>query len=412
MFAEKLLLVALGAVTVSAATNTVCSQPTATVSSQADANLLQGCKTVTGDVLITSDAGGGISLDGPQAISGDLIVKNAGALTTLTSSSIGSISGTFNLNNLTVLSTLAFNELETVGSINWIALPALSQLTFPATVSKASNVVISNTFLSTLDGINIDTAETVDINNNNRLKTFSTQIVNVTSILSIDSNGQQLDVEFPNLENAANMTIRKVASLSIPSLKVVSGSLGIVETSVTSIFAPNLTSVGVTTTGNGGLAIDTNNQLTNLSIPLLQKVGGAVQIANNTKLFKIGFPALTTVGGAIDFSGNFSDPSLPKLTNVAGGFNMQSQSSIDCDNFQKEHDSGVIQGKFTCLTAPTVHSGVGSGSTSTSGSGSSGTSTSASSSSTHSTNAAVPNSVGAQAVVGLSVVGGLLQMLL
>lgn len=409
MFAEKLLLVALGAVSVSAATNTVCSQPTATVSSQADADALQGCRTVSGSILVSNKAGGGINLDGPETINGDLICKDAGALTTFTSSSIGSITGSFNLNNLTVLSTLSFTDLKSVGSINWVALPALSQLTFPSTISQAKNVLISNTFLSTLDGINIDTAEVVDINNNNRLRTFSTQIVNVTSNLNIDSNGQQLDVQLPNLETAANMTIRKVASISMPSLKTVSGSLGIVETTADTIFAPNLTSVGVTTTGNGGLAIDANTELNNLTIPILSKVGGAVQIANNTKLFHIGFPALQTVGGAIDFSGNFTDPTLPKLTNVAGGFNMQSKSNIDCSTFQKERDSGVIQGKYTCKTTQNVQSGVNGGSSSGS---SSGTSTGSASSPTHSKGAATSYGVNAQAVVGLSVVGGLLQMML
>ncbi|RFU27923.1 hypothetical protein B7463_g8424, partial [Scytalidium lignicola] len=409
MFTPKLLLLAVGAVSVSAATNTVCAQPTATVASQADADTLQGCRTITGSVLIANTSAGAINLDGPESISGDLICHDAGALTTFTSSSIGSISGTFDLNNLTVLSTLSFTDLTSVGSINWVALPALSQLTFPSTVSKASSLIISNTFLGTLDGINLDTAATVDINNNNRLRTFSTQIVNVTTLLNIDSNGQQLDVEFPNLERVANMTLRRIASLSMPSLNQVSGSLGIVESSITSLFAPNLTSVGVTAIGSGGLAIDTNTALTNVTMPLLSKVGGAVQVANNTGLFKIDFPALSNVGGAIDFSGNFTTPTLPKLSNVAGGFNMQSQSLIDCTGFQKEHDSGVIQGKYTCLTSATVHSGVGSGSSSGS---STGTATGSASSATGTKGAAASYGVNSGAVVGLSIAGGLLQMLL
>jgi len=411
MFTSKLLLLAVGAVSVSAATNTVCSQPTATVTSQADADTLAGCQTVKGSVLISNASAGGINLDGPESITGDLICENAGQLTTFTSSSLGSISGTFNLNNLTLLSTLSFTDLTSVGDINFVALPALSQLTFPSTVKKANSLVISNTFLSTLDGINLMSAASIDINNNNRLQTFSTQIVNITSLLNIDSNGQQLSVEFPNLERAANMTLRKILSVTLPSLNTVTGSLSVVGSFATSILAPNLTSVGITDIGSGGLAIDNNTALTNLSMPLLGKVGGAVQIANNTDLFNITFPVLSSVGGAIDFSGNFSTPVLPDLKNVAGGFNMQSQSSIDCDGFKQEQANGIIQGKYTCLTAPTVHSGV-SGTASSGGSSSTGTSSGSASSSTHSKGAAVSYNVNAQAVVGLSVVGGFLQMLL
>ncbi|RQM05511.1 hypothetical protein DH86_00001528 [Scytalidium sp. 3C] len=386
-------------------TPTVCSQPTATIASQSDANALSSCRTVSGSILVTNAGAGSITIDGPETINGDLVCENAGQLTTLGSSSIGNIAGKFNLNNLTLLSTLSFTELTSVGSISFVALPALSSLTFPSTVSQAKTLEISNTFLSSLDGINLQTAASVDINNNNRLKTFSTQIVNITSLLNVDSNGQQLDVQFPNLEKAANLTLRKVQSVTFPSLNTVTGSLAIVESFLTSISAPNLTTVGITDVGSGGLAIDQNNALTNISIPILKKVGGAVQIANNTALRNISFPALADVGGAIDFSGNFSTPQLPALNNVAGGFNMQSQQDIDCSGFQKEHDQNIIQGKYTCSTTSNPHSGL-------SGSSGTGTATGSSSTATGSKGAAVSYGVSAQAVVGLSVVGGFLQMLL
>jgi len=386
--------------TAAAATSSVCSQATATINSAADATALAGCTTISGDVLIGTTAPGVISLDGPEQIKGDLMIENNGVLTSFSSSSLSTITGTFTLSNVTLLSTLQFAVLDTVDTIFWSALPALSALTFTNSLSTASSVTITNTFLNTLDGINLVTVDTLNINNNNRLKTFSTQVGNVSTLLNIDSNGKSLDVSFPNLIWAANMTFRNVSSVSIPSLATVNGSLGFYENYFTSLNAPNLTSVGNTVNGQGGLAFVANLFLANITIPLFETVGGAFQIANNSALDAISFPALTEVGGAIDFSGNFTTPELPKLNDVKGGFNMQSTTSIDCSGFKSEHDSGNIQGTYTCKTTADAQSG-------TSSSSSSGSSASA----TSSKGAAVSYGVN-EALIGVSVVGGFLNMLL
>jgi hypothetical protein len=289
-----------------AQTATICSQPTVTINSQADAALYTDCPTIKGDVLIGPSAQADISLDGPLQITGDLTCLNAGGLTSLGSATLGSISGQINLQNLTTLSTLQFSDLTSVGSINFIALPALSEFTFTSTISKAASVVISNTFLSTLDGINLATANTIEINNNDYLREFSTQVANITTSIDINSNGNALVVSFPNLIWAGNMTIKNTSSVSIPSLHVVNGSLGLYGNGFASISAPNLTAIGNTATNAGGLAIVGNSALTNFSFPVLADVGGGAQVANNTGLSDIDFPALSIVGGAIDFTGNFS----------------------------------------------------------------------------------------------------------
>ncbi|RKF76066.1 Protein ecm33 [Golovinomyces cichoracearum] len=348
--------------------SSACSQNTVTINSQADVSAISSCSTINGNIVIGPSASGVISIDGPQQLMGNLICEDAGGLTSLGSMTIGSIGGTFGLKNLTLLSTLSMGSLKSASTINWVALPALSQLNFPATITKAKSVTISNTFLSTLDGINLETVQTLQIDNNNRLKTFSTQIANVTSSLNINSNGNNLDVSFPNLVRAANMTFRNVSTISIPSLATVEGSLGFYGNYMPSISAPNITSVGSKADGQGSLALVANSKMSNISMPLLKTVGGAVQIANNSALTGISFPALTYVGGAIDFSGNFSTPELPALENVKGGFNMQSTTNIDCSEFDTEHGAGkVIQGVYVCKTTSDAAS-MGSG---TNGSGSS-----------------------------------------
>jgi hypothetical protein len=236
-----------------------------------------------------------------------LIAQNAQGLTQFGSSTIATIGASFTLSNLTTLSTLAFTALEEVTTIDWSALPALSELTFTTGVSMANSVTITDTFLGDLNGINLVTVGTININNNNRLTEFSTQVANISESLIIDSNGNSLKVELPNLIWAANITVRNVSSFSIPSLAVINGSLGFYENYFTSLMAPNLTSIGSSATLQGGLAIVANPSLSNISFPLLKTVGAQNQIANNSDLASgVDFPDLAFVGGAIDFSGNFT----------------------------------------------------------------------------------------------------------
>ncbi|TVY50006.1 Protein ecm33 [Lachnellula occidentalis] len=402
MFAQQILLPAFAVFSIAAAQSTGCSQATATINSQADATALASCTTFAGTILLPSTAAGVISIDGPQQVGGDFIVDNATALTSLSSSSISEITGIFHLDSLTVLSTLSFSELTSVGSIEWSALPVLQQLTFPSFIKKAKDVLITNTFLSSLEGINLDSVETLNINNNGRLTSFSTQVANITGLLNIEANGKSLAVEFPNLETAANMTFRNCSSISIPSLKTVNGSLGFYGNYIESLAAPNLTTLGSTTeTNTGSFALVANGMLSNISFPQLSSIAGAFQIANNTKLYNISFPEVSQVGGAIDFAGNFSTPVLSGLKVVSGGFNMQSTSVIDCPSFDKLNGN-VIQGVYDCVSATDdAQSGLG------------GTSTSSGSSAKPTSSKAAAVSYGiSEAVAGLSALGGLLQMIL
>jgi hypothetical protein len=206
------------------------------------------------------------------------------------------------------MSTLSFTALTSAKNIKFSALQALSTFTFSATIRNATTVLITNTFLQNLNGINLASVASLDINNNNRLTNFDTQVTNITTSLTIDSNGQALKVSFPNLQTVGNATFRNASTVSIPSLSTVSGAIGFYGCNFESLSAPNLTSVGGTTQGanGGGIAIVANSKLSNLTLPLLKSVAGATQVANNTDLTEITMPSLQTVGGAIDFSGNFT----------------------------------------------------------------------------------------------------------
>jgi hypothetical protein len=292
----------------------VCNQATATIISQADATAYAGCSTISGSVLVSSEASGVISLDGLSSITGDLDVNSAGGLTSLSSATISTICGTFTLQNLTTLSTLQFNELTNVKTIAWSALPALAEITFPNGPIEAQSITISNTFLSSLEDFATGVTSTVDINNNNYLTTANLTVSSVTTFLSFASNGNRAQFSFPNLIWAANITARNCSQLSLPSMTVVNGTFGLYDNSFSSFVAPKMKLVGAFANGEGSLIISSNTALGNLSMPLLSSVGDVLQISGNTVLQAISLPALADVG-MISLIGNFST-SVPWLLSV------------------------------------------------------------------------------------------------
>ena len=135
-----------------------------------------------------------------------------------------------------------------------------------------------------------------------------------------------------------------------------------------SISAPNLTTIG------SSLSFVNCSSLTNMSFPQLTTIGGTFLIANNTDLTTIsGFDKVTTIGGSIDWTGSFDNASLPSISDVRGGVNVQSSSLTFQCPFSNIQSNGVVKGKgFICtgkVTNPT--SGVnGTNQTANSGTGS------------------------------------------
>jgi hypothetical protein len=339
-----------------------CNNGPYNIQSNGDVSQISNCQDgkVTGDVVL-GESVTTVTLTGVQEITGSLTCVGATNLTSLSAPSLQSIGNQFELTRLTLLSNLQFPELTTVGSIAWTTLPALQQLTFTSKVTMATDVLITDTFLTSLDGIDLQVVDTFNINNNNYLTDVNLQLGNVTTALNVDSNAKGLTATFPNLIWAFNMTFRQCAGINVPSLAAVNGSMGLISNSITGFSAPNLTTVGQS------LSFVDNTQLTNISLPQLTIVDGTFQIANNTEITSIeGFPKLATVGGAIDFSGNFTKADLPALSDVRGGFNLQSSGTIDCDGFNTAHNNGVIKGsKYVCKGNQATPGTAGSTSTST-----------------------------------------------
>jgi hypothetical protein len=108
---------------------------------------------------------------------------------------------------------------------------------------------------------------------------------------------------------------------------------------------------GSSSPSNGNsLSILSNQLATTVTFPALTAIGGSLVIGNNSGMTNInGFGELASVGGNVDLSGDFQSVSLPALTSVGGGVNIQSSNP----NFQcpisDDRTNGVIKGKgFVC----------------------------------------------------------------
>lgn len=275
---------------------------TATIQNQGDATAIASCSTFTGSLAVATGTTDNINIASVRAVTGDVVVQDAPNITQFGADSMQQIGGSFILNNCQILSSLTFPLLTSVGKLDFEALPNLQQLGFTASIGEATTVNIQNTFLTTLNGINLQKVSSVTIVNNPLLQAVSMQVSNVSQSLTIASNGNRLQASFPNLETAQNLTFRDSQSVSIPSLANVTGSLGFYENTFPSINTPNLTFVG------GTLAFVSNSQLTNISMPNLKTIGGGFQVQNNSVLDDLSnsFGSLQSIGGALAFFGNFT----------------------------------------------------------------------------------------------------------
>lgn len=245
-----------------------------------------------------------IDLGSVKSIKGDLVIEGNSNIKRFGGSNLQTVSGKLTLDNVAELAALSFPQLKEVDTLTLKGLPNLRNLEFTTGISKCDHLDIENTKLQNLDGINLDQAADIFIANNNEIDAISfPNITNITDFLTLSFNNAMVNVSFPVLASANNISLRAIGSLDIPSLsKINTGDFGVFESdNLQSLSAPNLTKI------DGALVIDNNKGLKNISFASLTEVGANLQIANNTNLHDLtGLPKLKTVQAALDMSGNFS----------------------------------------------------------------------------------------------------------
>ncbi|CCE65704.1 hypothetical protein TPHA_0M01290 [Tetrapisispora phaffii CBS 4417] len=340
----------------------------ATATAQTDLDAFSGCETLVGDLTITGDLGNA-AIATVKKIEGSLKVFNATNLNTLAADALEEVTDSLILQQLTILYSASFGSLSSVDSIQLVTLPALQ--TFTSTLESASEIIISDTSLESIEGFsNLQTVSTFNINNNKYLTEIDSSLKNITTSLILSSNNKETEASFDDLTWANNITISAVASLSFESLKKVNASFSVLNNTIDSLDLSKLTTVG------GSLSFEENNDLTSLDCKNLTTVGGALVIGNNTDLTNIdGFANVTTIAGALEVIGSFHNLDLSSLKSVKGGADIETTATnFTCSAIDKLHSNGVIEGDSYQCSVPV----------SSSSSSSSSSSTSASSSSTHS----------------------------
>ncbi|KXJ90800.1 GPI-anchored cell wall organization protein ecm33 [Microdochium bolleyi] len=369
MYTKQILSAVAALSFVSGAVAIDCQDPTATVQSSADATAVAKCGKFDGNIVISKSYSGAIDLGGLQRIGGDLTALDNENITSLSANFLQEIGGKLSLKNLINLSGMSLMRLSSVDTIEWVTLRKLANPTLGITgITKASSILVADTTIKTLEGLNVDSLSFINLNNNREIVTFKSNIKSISDRMIIDSNGLKMQMDMPNLIWASNLTISNVTTFSAPALKTINGSMSFSSNYFTSVSFPNLTKLE-----EGTFSFISNPQLTNLTLPLLKSVGGGLVVANNTALSAInGFPTLETVGGAIGIRGSFKNFSLPALDDVRGGAEITSTEDIqaNCDKFKSDKGSEV-QGKLSC-EGKNADANSNTGSANGGGSGSSG----------------------------------------
>lgn len=128
-------------------------------------------------------------------IKGDLIIKNASNILSISSNTIGSIGGMFELSSLNGLSAIRMDSLRTINELSMVKLTQLRELQFGSEgVTKGTKVTVSDTFLDSLSGLKLASVDILEINNNRRLTKFDSDLVNVTTGIFIVDNGNNIDI--------------------------------------------------------------------------------------------------------------------------------------------------------------------------------------------------------------------------
>lgn len=271
-----------------------------TIETQSDADGIANCKTLDGKVTIKSTFSQGLSLNGVQKIKGDLMCDSCPDISSISADSLTSIGGNFTLSNVTSLTDLNMPQLSSIGKIRFDAVPRLTSLSFDKGVDETDDVTITNTGLTSLQGITLKKVGQLNIQANPDLKTIELgDLKNASGVINLSFNKDSLEVKFPNLGTAKGMNFRNISSVEIPSLEEVEGEINFSGTKFKTFYAPNLTT-------SGDIGFKDNTQLTNITIPILKTINGGFRISRNDKLDVIDLPKLTKVSGAVDFSGTFS----------------------------------------------------------------------------------------------------------
>ncbi|KAI5948879.1 hypothetical protein KGF57_005072 [Candida theae] len=325
-----------------------CQRDEFVIHSLGDLNSIIECETIVGNVVISEFDYPIITFTNLVKIKGDLSIFKSPELVRIESPQLQSISGEFQLYELTSLALISVPSLKRVLSLKWEILPILSNVQFNAEIKGIESITISDTSLTGFSGFVASDLKVLDINNNRFLDTIDCNVEKVTQLLHVSANSNEIKVQLPNLKQVEELSIHNVATLNLGSLERVGKSMSLSSSLLHSIKLPKLKYIG------GTLNISKNSKLEVVEFPELDEIEGGLMVINNNLIERVNFfPSLKIIGGALEIVGKITELTFKNLKLVKGSAIVTSTSpQFDCQKWTKSEIGLVVRGgKIECTNA-------------------------------------------------------------
>lgn len=267
---------------------TACStNATVTITNSAQATTLATCTTFSGSIAVGESFRGDLALDGIELITGSLYADNILGLTSFSAESLHK-AGAIQING-SRLTGLSLPALQSATDGIEVAATSLQSLNLPSLVNQTTSVSIQG---------------------NNGLTDVNIPKLAIANEISVQGNGHgDLSLNLSSLRWITHLRISQCSSVDVSSLDSAGDAVFAFNTFPALSF-PALTSV------LGGLIIDTNANLTEISAPVLTKIElpgdaspwqNALAVSGNDALTgTIEFPAAVEITHNADIYGTFS----------------------------------------------------------------------------------------------------------
>lgn len=184
------------------------------VVTQQDLDQVRNCKSYGGNIVVDNSGAPDLTLNGVELLEGDLVISNNNGLQHLAFPKLQGINGQLKLLNNKLLKTVEMKQLYAIRSLEVSVHPALNDLRFPAGLSQADKIVITDTTITKIDGLKMTSVKDVEISNNIYLKNLS--FGNMTSLGSIlvSANSPSLHLDVSKfIQNCVDLCFTKLLFL-------------------------------------------------------------------------------------------------------------------------------------------------------------------------------------------------------
>jgi hypothetical protein len=328
-----------------------------TLASQDDADSLSDCTTILGNITVKVTTDSYISLKGVTEITGNLLLLDSDAkLHNFSAPDLTSIGGLFEIGNQDIAHA-DLQSLTTAGSI-YVHSISLTTLDFSAGIKNLTGALlytldeyttmfeVSETKLTSLNGLLFPWAESIFISSNSMLKSVTLAITSVgppygdlsgRSLYIIGNSAYEgLNLSLPNLTNVTgNGYLYATNNLFIPELQSVQGQLQLEGLDMDVFNAPKLERIVLCNSDesncdSGGFQI-LESTIGSLNLPQLETVYKLEMAYNSADLYtNISMPNIKSIGDVLIETGVSPLNSLNFTT------------GIDCTSWANLLCSGVI----------------------------------------------------------------------